>query len=464
MIYRQYLENIREGICNFELEELQSKHFLDILRRVHEIEDLSYIDIVLKSAGLDISFIDNKDFLYKKVQVKSKLSNIYIEDNTEVNDDMQDALAEYLSQFTSKEDAVLSKLNSILGEDGIEEVSAEYFPESEEEIYSTSELIEKNKDTLSALFGGLSSLGKKEEKVIESGKDGKDDLKETKLEQDIPEKSNQIENSENIDSTEKLESLKELDDIEEIKSVGEVEDLERVSKIEESERRVEKYKELDEYTEEYESVQDFQKLDDLDDDFNIDEEQQDEKEYENKDFSLFLDIDIEEDEQDNIQNNDIEKDDFEEDDFSLQLENQKDNDIVNKVPLTEDIEHLEDTTDKELAKELSDDDLFEDDDIESNNLFVGATEYFLNGGKEPKKKKDIEDLKKLAHKKERIINSKEVSSVDDTLAKVLLTLGTGVMSLPNATGNFFKRIKESSKKMRETMIVEDEDDGEDGKI
>lgn len=457
MIYRQYLENIREDICNFELEELQSKHFLDILRRVHEIEDLSYIDIVLKSAGLDISFIDNKDFLYKKVQVKSKLSNIYIENNTEVNEDMQDALSEYLSQFTSKEDAVLLKLNSILGEDGIEEVSAEYFPDSEEEICSTSELIDKNRDTLSALFGGLSSLNKPKE--IEQKTEKETDLEGIEKKQDIPEKDIQIENFESLEDVSekvKVETIEEIVDLDESKEIKKIESLEEV---EEKSQRVEIYKE--DYDDDFESIEDFQKSEDIDDSFNLEEEQFEDKKYENKDFSLFLDTDIDEDEQDEVQN-----DDFEEDDFSLQLENQKDidkdNDIENKVPLIEGIEYLEDTTDKELAKELSDEDLFEDDDIESKNLFVGATEYFLNGGKKPKSQSGIEDLKELARKKERIINSKEVSSVDDTLAKMLLTLGTSVMSLPNATGNFFRKLKDGSKKMRETMIVEDEEDGEDG--
>lgn len=453
MIYRQYLENIREDICNFELEELQSKHFLDILRRVHEIEDLSYIDIVLKSAGLDISFIDNKDFLYKKVQVKSKLSNIYIEDNTEVNEDMQDALSEYLSQFTSKEDAVLSKLNSILGEDGIEEVSAEYFPDSEEEICSTSELIEKNKDTLSALFGGLSSLNKPKEDEQRIEKDT--GLEDIEIKQDISEKDIQIENFESLkDVSEKVkvETIEEIVDLDEPKEIKKIESSEEV---EQKPQRVEIYKE--DYDDDFESIEDFQKSEDVDDSFNLEEEQFEDKKYENKDFSLFLDIDVDEDEQDDVQS-----DDFEKDDLSLQLENQKDNDIENKVPLIEDTEYPEDTTDKELAKELSDDDLFEDDDIESKNLFVGATEYFLNGSKKPKSQSGIEDLKELARKKERIINSKEVSSVDDTLAKMLLTLGTSVMSLPNATGDFFRKLKDGSKKMRETMIVEDEEDGEDG--
>lgn len=453
MIYRQYLENIREDICNFELEELQSKHFLDILRRVHEIEDLSYIDIVLKSAGLDISFIDNKDFLYKKVQVKSKLSNIYIEDNTEVNEDMQDALSEYLSQFTSKEDAVLSKLNSILGEDGIEEVSAEYFPDSEEEICSTSELIEKNKDTLSALFGGLSSLNKPKEDEQRIEKDT--GLEGIEIKQDISEKDIQIENFESLkDVSEKVkvETIEEIVDLDEPKEIKKIESSEEV---EQKPQRVEIYKE--DYDDDFESIEDFQKSEDVDESFNLEEEQFEDKKYENKDFSLFLDIDVDEDEQDDVQS-----DDFEKDDLSLQLENQKDNDIENKVPLIEDTEYPEDTTDKELAKELSDDDLFEDDDIESKNLFVGATEYFLNGSKKPKSQSGIEDLKELARKKERIINSKEVSSVDDTLAKMLLTLGTSVMSLPNATGDFFRKLKDGSKKMRETMIVEDEEDGEDG--
>ena len=77
LVYRQYLENIRGSIKNFKLPELESKEFMGILHRVNQIEDLSYIDVILKNAGLKLSFIGDRSFLDKKVVLKSKLDSYF---------------------------------------------------------------------------------------------------------------------------------------------------------------------------------------------------------------------------------------------------------------------------------------------------------------------------------------------------------------------------------------------------
>ena len=64
MLYRQFLENIRDSIDNYDLNKLEAKDYLSILSRVNEIEDMTYIDVILKNAGLDLSFISNDDFTY----------------------------------------------------------------------------------------------------------------------------------------------------------------------------------------------------------------------------------------------------------------------------------------------------------------------------------------------------------------------------------------------------------------
>ena len=97
MLYRQYLENIRESILNYSLSELKDKDFISILKREKEIEDLSYIDVILKNAGLNISFIGNEDFLKTPVVLKSKLDILY--DKNTVKDGMQEGLSDYLSKF-----------------------------------------------------------------------------------------------------------------------------------------------------------------------------------------------------------------------------------------------------------------------------------------------------------------------------------------------------------------------------
>ena len=161
MVYRQYLENVRGSINNFVLPELKSKEFMGITQRVAEIEDLSYIDVILKNAGLEISFIGDRKFLNEKVVLKSKLDR-YFDDETFVKDTtMKSALSEYMSMFIIEEDEIIDSIEEITGEDGIAEISLDYFPQSSAKYYSAQEILEKNKETLTALFGAVDEMNKK---------------------------------------------------------------------------------------------------------------------------------------------------------------------------------------------------------------------------------------------------------------------------------------------------------------
>ena len=71
----------------------------------------------------------------------------------------------------------------------------------------------------------------------------------------------------------------------------------------------------------------------------------------------------------------------------------------------------------------------------------------------------IEELKRIYKTKEKLVDSDKISASDDALAKLLFALGAGVLSIPNATGNIVKKLKDSSKKIKESMIVEEEEDG-----
>ena len=466
MLYRQYLENIRSCILNFELDSLESKKYLDILSRMNEIEDMSYIDVILKNAGLDLSFIGDNSFLETPVVLRSKISEVFTIDDIE-DDEMQDAVSDYLGSFVAHEDSVMEKIDSILGENGIPEISSEYFPASSEGIMGVEELLESHKDTLGALFGGLSSLTKS----IEENKteDTEDEFSEEEFE-DLDEgeieelEENKIEVRENIE-----EEKEDIDDIEfdeneeeyQIENIAEqveedidfysVDETELQTKIEDFdndeiygntfENKKSKVFDTsfldDDYVEEeqddIEKTNETNETEDIESD--IENDSVDEDSISDKDFSMFLD------EVENIENIDDLDDDLEEDNF-------------------EDLDDLDsDELDNEVSSMYS---LNEEEDIEptDGSLFREATDYFLNGGKKINRNEPKENLKELYKSKERMVNDPNFSNADDNFAKLILAIGDGAMNLPNITADLFKKIKGSSKKMYDNMVVEDDNDEE----
>ena len=463
MLYRQYLENIRSCILNFELDSLESKKYLDILSRMNEIEDMSYIDVILKNAGLDLSFIGDNSFLETPVVLKSKISEVFTIDDIE-DDEMQDAVSDYLGSFVAHEDSVMEKIDSILGENGIPEISSEYFPASSEGIMGVEELLESHKDTLGALFGGLSSLTKS----IEENKteDTEDEFSEEEFED--------LDDSEVVDTEEtNIEEEKEETQIENIEEKSEedidfylVDDVELQTKIDDLKSEID-YNEIEE-------------------NLDLDKEEIEEDISENKKSKTFdtsfLDDDFVEKEQEDIENtenteetedveSDIENDSVDEDsisdkDFSMFLDETENTENIEDLDeeLEEDnFEDLDDFDSDELDNEVSSMySLNEEEDIEptDGSLFREATDYFLNGGKRINRNEPKENLKELYKSKERMVNDPNFSNADDNFAKLILAIGDGAMNLPNITADLFKKIKGSSKKMYDNMVVEDDNDEE----
>ena len=133
MLYRQFLENIRDSIDNYDLNKLEAKDYLSILSRVNEIEDMTYIDVILKNAGLDLSFISNDDFLHTPVELKSKLGEVICNEEIfeeEIGEEMQEAYSDYLNNFVSSEDDIISKIDEILVEKGLSYLDREMLPQS----------------------------------------------------------------------------------------------------------------------------------------------------------------------------------------------------------------------------------------------------------------------------------------------------------------------------------------------
>lgn len=462
MLYRQYLENIRSCILNFELDSLESKKYLDILSRMNEIEDMSYIDVILKNAGLDLSFIGDNSFLETPVVLRSKISEVFTIDDIE-DDEMQDAVSDYLGSFVAHEDSVMEKIDSILGENGIPEISSEYFPASSEGIMGVEELLESHKDTLGALFGGLSSLTKS----IEENKT--EDTEDEFLEEEFED----LDDSEVVDTEETNIEEKEETQIENIEEKSEedidfylVDDVELQTKIDDLKSEID-YNEIEENLdldkeeiEEDISENKKSKTFDtsfLDDDF-VEEEQEDIENTENTEETEDVESDIE--------NDSVDEDSISDKDFSMFLDETENTENIEDLDeeLEEDnFEDLDDFDSDELDNEVSSMySLNEEEDKEptDGSLFREATDYFLNGGKRINRNEPKENLKELYKSKERMVNDPNFSNADDNFAKLILAIGDGAMNLPNITADLFKKIKGSSKKMYDNMVVEDDNDEE----
>ena len=158
LVYRQYLENVRSSVKNYDLSELESKNFMDIVERVNQIEDLAYIDVVLQNAGLNLSFIGDRKFLDEKVVLQSKLTDVLYK-GRDMDETMRAAISDYMSIFMLEEDSIIDEINEI--SQSVSSVTVENFPKSSSKYYSAKEIVEKNQDTLRSLFGALAEMDKK---------------------------------------------------------------------------------------------------------------------------------------------------------------------------------------------------------------------------------------------------------------------------------------------------------------
>lgn len=449
MLYRQFLENIRDSIENYDLNKLEAKDYLSILSRVNEIEDMTYIDVILKNAGLDLSFISNDDFLHIPVELKSRLGEVICNEEIfeeEIGEEMQEAYSDYLNNFVSSEDDIISKIDELLVEKGLSDLDGSMIPQSGSKVLSTSELLEKNKETLSALFSGMSAFSK----TVETSKEDEEeieDLDELEFDEDI-----EIEETEETEETEEIKEVDDFDEIEDFEDSIELEDL-------------------------VEEKLDFElKHDDI--------EIEDKKVHSKKLNTSFLDDDfeeeIEEDTNNKVDNFDTEEyeDTFEDKEFSMFLEETEETEEEEPDDF-EDIDTF-DSSDTEEDDEVNVEDIIkgrdldtevsrmyslnerEDTDPVEGNPFREASEYFLNGGKRVKRdKENKENLKKLYKNKEKIVDVEGVNDLDDALAKFLLAVGDGMLNLPSNTSNLFQKLKKNGKKMYGNMVVEDDADEEE---
>lgn len=502
MVYRQYLENVRMSIRNFSLPELKSKEFIEIAKRVNQFEDLSYIDFILKNAGLNLSFISNRDFLNQKVVLKSKLDNIFV-NKIDVDDTMKNALSDYMTMFISDEDEILDSISEVSKQ--ISEVSLDYFPQSSTSYCSPEELLEKNKETLSALFGALDNYAEEEnKKEVEKENDKAEEQNLNIVEEYFEE---DINDTEDIDETNDKETEKSNDRI--LFDIGNL-DKREDSLNEEIENRVEDTEdesnnnkiEIEEKNEELEiEDKDIEQLEDnksnisenindseSDDEEDIEQPQQDEdsipdnirdfdniqvneieeeiEDNKNKNYhldtSFLTDTDEDEnDEQENIIDNSKEElnnsdnvdsdedNDEDNDDFSdyESYNYLKDKDFNNFLDDDRDL------TGQVLSEELEDeDDILRDTDPVEPRSFKEATDYFLLG----RDNKNTNEFKELYKTKEKLVKSPLATNSDDAMAKAVLAVTDSLVSLPKLTRGLFKRFKKGSQRMKENFIVEEE--------
>lgn len=441
LLYRQYLENIRMSLVNCELEELKSKKFLDIISREKEIEDIIYIDVILKKAGLNVSFLNGNDFISQKVKLKSKLSEV-------LGFDSDDSRNDILSQFISEEDSIIEELNSLFTEDLVD-LSVENI-ETSEEVLSTEDFIERNKETLESVFAGMKVYEKTLQKPVEEV-----------FEEDVEE-------SDEVDNTESLEDTEDIDEIAETEENNEIEDDKDLG--EELFAGFEDSFEEDENSEKDKEIED---NDSVETDLDIEKSEEndlDEEDFDNFDNSKDLSEENFDSESDNLNedNSDFEESEDIENDDTEEVEHFKNKDYS---PFFKD-----DSEEKneELLKNFNEDDLFDTtgieleeelslndekiDDEELGKRFENETNYFLHGVKRSRNE-TANALKEMAKSKEKLVKSKDVSDIDDALAKMLIGTGANILTLPETMGNFVKALKNTSKKVKDTIVVKEE--GED---
>ena len=240
--YIQYLENIRKELKNCEMECVRSRNILKIFKRVDDIEDLAYIDIVFKEAGLDISFFGEREFLSKKVKKREKS----LMDSGEFFNSVE------LLDF--EEEEYLRKLDEL---SKLKKFDICEFRDSSEDSHSYSEYVEKNKAELEKIWDIMQSITKREEE-----KERKEEEKrqwEDKKQKEMEKRKSEIieetdiggEEFSKFDISEIIECAEKKDEIEEEQNILDDSiyaiDFEAVQKnLEEKAKREEKKKELEE--------------------------------------------------------------------------------------------------------------------------------------------------------------------------------------------------------------------------
>ena len=483
LVYKQYLENIRNNIHNYDLEELKSSKFLDILTRSQKIQDLSYLDAVFSHAGLDMSFFDSEDFLQIPVQVKSSILE-FILDEDESYEDI-DELNDSIVSTLDDEEAVIQKLNDLIDSLGVssihDEVDTSSMWSSKDDTTYLDALLETQKESLQEMFTGLSKISERMSKDnITDVRDLEKKIKEEQEEKEKEDKKSSVlvgsedEDEEHVVDEDKDESIDVQDDsseqdVEEIDMESDLEDemyddsaeYSNSDGVDESDVDLENVEDNKTYFEQYDSYssKDYDKSsetspfdnvaslgdnksDDWYTDDILDEDVSFNESFEKKDVNIFAD-DIQDSTDDGL------------DLFSDKYD--KDNNETS------------DTDEKGKSIFEADD---EDKDLNSSNNmsddFVDAVQTEV-----PQRKLTYaEEMKQMAKSEGRLNNSEYISDSGDAFAKLLLGLGGNILSVPEKIGGLFTKKKPQNmrqeqnnsvsgtvqRKHHSSFIVDDDDD------
>lgn len=478
-MYKEYLNKISKSSKGIEFNEISSLNLDDISNRVLEISDLLRIDEIFIKAGLKLSFIGDKSFLEDKIEVENKYLKYFVEE--ENDDDLNQALSQYLSQFVGVQDIVANEIANVdklfEKEDKISDETGRKInlPKTEDSFCSLDMLLEQQKDVLSNLFSGLN------------------DLEDTKLgETEEVKNSDNIDSSNSVDSAESAESVDSVDGIDSAESEEieiEVQDEPENSKgIIEQENKTEEVCEsgvsddIGGQTENL-SASDKQivkiKLEGIKKTEDIKAE-----EIENtRIFDSPVIIDDQEETEETEVTNEIESvdksdeiDDFDKSGVLDESENEGEiydlDESEDLEILTKDFKNFTDSSDSSdsldtengmiednsgslLQKELEDED---SDDIDFSDMqkFKKETEYFLKKSKS-KRKSDInvDEIRRVCQSSERLSKIEDMSKSDDDLLKFLVGLSLGVSEVPKVTKSIISKLRKGSKTVYSNMVVDD---------
>lgn len=472
-MYKEYLNKISKSSKGIEFNEISSLNLDDISNRVLEISDLLRIDEIFIKAGLKLSFIGDKSFLEDKIEVENKYLKYFI--GEENDEDLNQALSQYLSQFVGVQDIVANEIANVdklfEKEDKIPDETARKInlPKTEDSFCSLDMLLEQQKDVLSNLFSGLNDLedmklGETEEVKDSDNVDSSNSIdsvdsvdsaesEEIEIEvQDEPENSkgiikqeNKIEEvcesgvsddiggqTENLSASDKQIVKIKLEDIKKTKDIK-AEEIEN-TRIFDSPVIIDDQEETEEaeVTNEIESVDKSEEIDDFDKSGVLDESENESEIYDSDESE---DLEILTKDFENFTDSSDSSDSFDSSDTENGM--------------------IEDNSGSLLQKELEDED---SDDIDFSDMqkFKKETEYFLKKSKS-KCKSDInvDEIRRICQSSERLSKIEDMSKSDDDLLKFLVGLSLGVSEVPKVTKSIISKLRKGSKTVYSNMVVDD---------
>ena len=482
ILYRQYLDSVCNSVKSYDVPRTRMKNIIDILFVSKEIEDLGYLDEIFENAGEDISYLGNKDFILKPVKVVSKLEKMV--DMSFLDPEIQETMTGMFRDAVDIEEDSIDELNTFL--ESLNNVSDEKLGSNsflgDFSVVDGATLIQTEKDSLASLFSTLNLLNETVEEVKEEEKrkqeshaetphrkqfrvgykeDEEVDLFDDSDFEDIEDLDDNNDNIVLLDIDDEVNEADEVDEVNEVNEVNEADEVDEVNEVDE----------VDEGDETDESIDGLQNsVNDNIDASEIEELEKtnvDSSEYEQ--FSLnFSQMKNMEGIDDDLLDEDLEKKDFSkfidddlEDEEPAFLDKFKSND--NTLPEYDDgcIEDEEEMS-AQLNAELSDSTPKYEEDSFIDSELDSATDYFMTkSAKSKEMSQNIESLKAAYKSKEKLKNSPDIEQIDDSLAKVLLAMGVAFMSLPAATAKLMEKLKGSGEKLKDAMIVgEDEDEDE----